>query len=482
MDVSLSLPSFTKILVRKNHKPRTKLRSNWIHPTTRLSYFSQLKPVSCYTQIPNNNSDCTLSKTNSDSDWSQDEIDAISALFARPTPPQTQRKFTKEREKQVKKPVNSQFPPKTRSTDETPTPKRHVRSATRTVLSTRSSFADRVRKNPETLISIAREISNLDSESDVSVVLDRWAPFLRKGSLSMTIRELGHMGQPDRALQTLCWAQKRTNTPNGSKPGPVLFPDDRVLSSAVEVLARFNELKIENLSELVNWIRAASRPVLESMIKGFIKAGKLRLARKIILIAQDNNRTLDPTVHAKLILAAGRTSDDYKLVKELIIELGEREDFALRPQDCTSIMKVCVKLGMYETLERLFDWYRQNQNPTVVMYTMVMYSRYCDKKYREGLKLVWEMEGQNCLFDLPAYRVVIRLCIALNDLERGMRYFKKLKEAGFKPSYDIYKDLIKGYGVSGRYAKCRDLRKELELGGLVLDRELEAFFLQLDVC
>lgn len=94
--------------------------------------------------------------------------------------------------------------------------------------------------------------------------------------------------------------------------------------------------------------------------------------------------------------------------------------------------------------------------------------------------MVWEMEGSNCLFDFPAYRVVIKLFVALNDLTRAARYFSKLKEAGFTPTYDVYRDLIRIYMVSGRLAKCRDICKELEMGGLKLDQETMSHLLQLE--
>lgn len=56
-----------------------------------------------------------------------------------------------------------------------------------------------------------------------------------------------------------------------------------------------------------------------------------------------------------------------------------------------------------------------------------------------------------------------------------MRYFMRLKEAGCSPGYEIYRDLIMGYASSGRYGKCAQLKKELELAGMTLDKELEAF-------
>lgn len=422
----------------------------------------------CNVQL-SDSSDKITGRADLDSDWTQDELDAISSLFERPIPPQ---KYTKQRRERA---LPLPLPHKIMSPDKTPTPKHHIRSVSKTILSQRNSFTNQVRKNPEGLITIAREIRALDSRSDVSKVLNGWAPFLRKGSLSMVIRELGHMGLPDRVLQTICWAQKRTE---GSKPGPTLFPDDRTLASAVEVLAQFDESKIK--FELEKWILTATRPVLESMTKGFIKAEKLHLARRILLLVKDKNRKLDPSVHAKLILAAGHTPDRYKLAATLIRELGERDDFDLRPEDCTAVMKVCIKLGMFETVERLFQWYRERrtEGPSIVMYTTVIHSRYCNQRYRDGMALVWEMEEQNCLLDLPAYRVVIRLCVALNDLERAVRYFMRLKEAGFSPTYDIYRDLIKGYAFSGRHWKCEQLKKELELSGMKLDKELEAFFMR----
>ncbi|XP_020576502.1 pentatricopeptide repeat-containing protein At2g01860 [Phalaenopsis equestris] len=388
-----------------------------------------------------------------ESEWSPDELEAIAALF--------QRRMSEKPEKRKRERPIPLPSPHRKSLHQSPTPKRHIRLAARENLLPRSSFTDQVFKNPEALIRISREIAALPPDVDASEVLDEWSPFLRKGSLSMTIRELGHMGLPKRALETFCWVQKQR---------PFLFPDDRTLSSTIEVLARNGELKIE--SELEKFLNSASRCVVEAMVRGFIKGGNLSRARRLLVLARDNKRTLETSLHAKLILEAGRTPNGYKLALALLDELGERESLDLKPQDTTSIMKVCIKLGRFETVERLFNWFKDTgRNPSIVMYTTVIFSRYCSKRYEEGLTLVWEMEELDFLLDLPAYRVVIRLCVALNDLERAVRYFLRLKEAGFAPTYDIYKDMIKAYATSGRLAKCRKICKEVEMAGLKLDKE-----------
>uniref|UniRef100_A0A1D1YQX0 Pentatricopeptide repeat-containing protein At2g01860 n=1 Tax=Anthurium amnicola TaxID=1678845 RepID=A0A1D1YQX0_9ARAE len=392
--------------------------------------------------------------------WSPQEMEVLSSLFERKIPP----KVKLRRERAHSPPAY----PKTRLVG-SPTPKRHVRSASRVALSLRSPVCNRVYKNPEVLVKIAKEIRALPPDLDASEVLCRWAPFLRKGSLSMTIRELGHMGLPERALQTLCWAQQHR---------PV-FPDDRILSSTVEVLARNGHLKME--VQMERYLNSASRMVMEAMARGFIKAGNVNLTRKILLFAKDHKRTLDSSIHAKLILEAGKNPDRYRLIEVLLDELGEREDLDLKPQDCTAIMKVCIRLGRFESVESLFEWFKQSgRSPTVVMYTTVIHSRYHCKKYREGLAAVWAMEESNCLLDLPAYRVVIRLCVALGDLARAARYFSRLKEAGFAATYDIYRDMIISYAASGRLAKCKQICKEVEMAGLKLDRGTEHLLLQME--
>ncbi|KAM3317198.1 hypothetical protein ACQJBY_035062 [Aegilops geniculata] len=386
------------------------------------------------------------------SEWSKDEIEAISALFARPM----RRKPVKPPNPATQRPLPLPLPHKTRP-PVTPAPTQHVR------LASRSMFSDKVRKNPEVLVGIAKEIAALPPESDVCKVLDRWVPFLRKGSLSMTIRELGHMGLPERALQTLCWAQ-------GQKAVP-LFPDDRILASTIEVLARFDELKME--STLEECVPSASRAVLEAMARGFIRAGKVGLARKLLELARMNKRTLHPSIYAKLILEVARTPEGYGLAAALLDELGERPDFDLQQQDCTAVMKVCIKLRRYAAVESLFSWFRgSGGNPTVVMYTTVVHSRSRDGRHREALALVWEMEQANCLLDLPAYRVIVKLCVALRDPERAFRYLSRLKEAGFVPTSDIYCNLIEAYAASGRMARCRQLIKEAESIGVLLDKRL----------
>ncbi|KXG38975.1 pentatricopeptide repeat-containing protein At2g01860 [Sorghum bicolor] len=390
--------------------------------------------------------------------WSKEEIDAISALFDRPMRQKPLKPPNPARQRALPLPL----PHKTRL-PVAPAPKQHVRLAARAGLSSRASVSDQVRKNPEFLLGISREIAVLPPEHDVSTVLDRWARFLRKGSLSLTIRELGHMGLPERALQTLCWAQRQKAVP--------LFPDDRVLASAIEVLARFDQLRVD--SALEQCVPTASRAVLEAMASGFIRAGKVDRVRKLLELARINNRTLHPSIYVKLMLEATRTPEGYGLASALVDELGERPDLELRPQDCTAVMKVCIKLRRYAAVESLFSWFRESTgSPTVVMYTTVIHSRCRDGRHREALSLVWEMEQAGCLLDLPAYRVIVKLCVALQDPERALRYLSRMKEAGFIPTGDMYDSLIEGYLADGRLAKCRQLIKDAESAGVKLDRRL----------
>lgn len=389
--------------------------------------------------------------------WEEDEIEAISSLFQGRIP-QKPGKLNRQR------PLPLPVPHKLRPLG-LPTPKTQVKltasaSASATV-SHRASIAKKLYKDPSFLVGLAREISELNPDKDVSTVLGKWVQFLRKGSLSLTIRELGHMGCPERALQTFCWAQKQ----------PHLFPDDRILASTVEVLARNHELKVPfNLEKITHM---ASRPVLEAMIRGFIKGGSLKLAWKFLVVARKGKRMLDPGIYAKLILELGEDPDNHMHVVPLLDELGEREELNMRQQDCTAIMKVCIKMGKFDVVESLFGWFKNSgRDPSIVMFTTVIHSRYIEGKYKEALALVWEMEASDCLLDLPAYRVIIRLFVALNDLSRAARYFSKLKEAGFSPTYDIYRDLIQIYLVNGRIAKCRDICKEAEIAGFKLDEHL----------
>lgn len=385
--------------------------------------------------------------------WESDEIETIQSLFQGRIP---QKPGNLKRQRPLPLPLPYKLRP-----SRLPSPKKHVVKI--------GPISKQVYKNPNALVGLAREIRGLGVDKDVGIVLNKWVHLLRKGSLSMTIRELGHMGLPERALQTFCWAQKQ----------PQLYPDDRVLGSTVEVLARNHELKLPfNLDKFTS---SASRVVIEAMVRGFIKGGSLHLAWKLVSIAKDNKRKLNPSLYAKLIVEFGKNPDKHMVVMALLEELGEREDLNLSQQDCTAIMKVCIRLGKFVVVESVYDWFRQSgHDPSVVMYTTLIHSRYSEKRYREALALVWELEGSNCLFDFPAYRVVIKLFVALNDLTRAARYFSKLKEAGFTPTYDVYRDLIRIYMVSGRLAKCREICKEVEMGGLKLDQETVSHLLQLE--
>ncbi|KAL8117075.1 pentatricopeptide repeat-containing protein At2g01860 isoform X2 [Apium graveolens] len=389
-----------------------------------------------------------------DVDWSSDEIEAISSLF-KGRIPQKPGKLNRER------PLPLPLPYKIRPL-RLPNPKNIT-------LSSRKSVSGQLYKSPNFLIELAKEIRSLPPDEDASVVLNSYARFIRKGSLSLTIRELGHMDLPDRALQIFCWAQKQ----------PLLFPDDRILASTVEVLARTRDLKMP--FNLENFTGMASKNVYEAMIRGLIKGGNLKLSWKLLSDARSGNRVLDAGIYAKLILELGKNPDKYVLVTELLEKLGEREDLNLTQQDCTALMKICIRLEKFEIVESFFNWFKQSGGePSIVMYTTLVHSRYTEEKYREALALVWEMESLSCLFDLPAYRVVIKLFVALKDVSRAARYFSKLKEAGFSPTFGIYRDMIKVYAESGRLAKFKEVCREAETGGFKLDKETRSILLQLE--
>lgn len=47
-------------------------------------------------------------------------------------------------------------------------------------------------------------------------------------------------------------------------------------------------------TEMDKYLNSASRIVIEAMAKGFLRAEHLHLARKILLFAKDNKRTIRP--------------------------------------------------------------------------------------------------------------------------------------------------------------------------------------------
>lgn len=390
---------------------------------------------------------------NGDIIWHSDEIEAISSLF-KGRIPQKPGNLNRQR------PLPLSLPHKIRPLG-LPTQKKFSRKSISASTVGKQSVSNQVHKNPAFLTGLAKNIRALPAEEDnVSLVLNKWAPFLSKGSLSITIRELGHMGLPERALQVYCWIQKQTH----------LFPDDRVLASTVEVLARSNKLKMLLKCDDDKIIMLASRSVYEAMVRGFIKGGNLKTALKLLSAAKDGKRVLDASVYAKLILELGKNPDREFLVMSLLEELAGREDLNLTLQDCTAIMKICIRLRNFVIVEQLFEWFKNSGRvPSIVMYTTIVHSRYEEGKYREALAVVWEMEASNCLFDLPAYRVVIKLFVALNDLPRAVRYLSKLKEAGFSPTFDVYKHIIQILMASGRIAKCKEICKEAEMSGFNLD-------------
>ncbi|KAI4369456.1 hypothetical protein MLD38_017893 [Melastoma candidum] len=377
--------------------------------------------------------------------WEEDELKAITSLFQSRIPQKPGKLVQRQR------PLPLPLPHKLERPLGLPSPrKRQIRRRTPITVCGRG---------PGFLVGLAKEIKGLTAEENAAVVLDKHARFIGKGMLSVTIKELGRMGLPGRALQVFCWAKGQDR----------LFPDELMLASSVEVLARFRGLKLPAEMERFGYL--ASRGVIEAMARGFLDGGRTELALKVLKVAKDGSRMLDSGVYVKLISKLGKIPDNVTIVSSLLDDLSSREELSLTQQDCTTLMKVCVRLGRFEVVESLYNWYNNlGRDISVVMYTTLIHSRCMENKHREALPVIWEMEASNCLLDLPAYRVAIKLFRALNDLPRAVRYFTKLKEAGFSPTYDIYRAMIELYVDSGRLAKCKAVRREAEMAGFGLDR------------
>ncbi|GER49560.1 pentatricopeptide repeat-containing protein [Striga asiatica] len=385
----------------RNHK-RLQLPKNRRRTESPPDFRPSLRKPSTEREYDENN-DSFLANSD-DSEWDPDEIEAISSIFQGRVPQKPNRE----------RPLPLSLPHKTRPLG-FPTSKRIL--TTRLSRPNRQLVSNQVYKKPNFLIGLARDIRSLPPDDDVS------------------------------------------------KRQPHLFPDDRALASTVRVLARAHELKMPiNLDE--NFVGLASKSVYEAMVKGFVEGGKWKNALSLLLAAAKGKRILDPSLYAKLIMEIGKNPDKRMLVLPLLEELGRRDEFELTQQDCTGIMKVCASFGKFDVVEELYGWFKKSGNvPSVVMYTTIVNCRYLDNKYKEAMAVVWEMEGSDCLLDLPAYRVLIKLFVALGDLSRSARYFSKLKESGFAPTYDIYRCMIGIYMASGRLAKCKEICREAEMVG-----------------
>ncbi|CAN1856397.1 Pentatricopeptide repeat-containing protein At2g01860 [Linum perenne] len=384
-------------------------------------------------------------------DWEQEEIEAITSLFQRRIPQKPGNPTTRVR------PLPLPVPHKIRP-DSLPAPKKRF-----------NSVSNDSHKNPVFLIELAKQISKLPPDQNASLLLSKSAHLLRKGSLSTTIRELGHMGLPSRALETLCWAQNQEH----------LVPDDRILACTVEVLAKSRGLKVPSF-DWYKLIRLASRAVIESMIRGFVEGGSLEMALKLVEVAKKEGRVLDGSVYVKLALELVKNPDKVTIVESLLEELAEEKELKLSSKDCNSLMKVCVKLNRFELVDGLFEWFTSSRKPSVVMYTTLVHSRVSEGKFRKALEVVWEMERDGLLFDLTAYRVVIKLFVVANDVARASRYFARLKEAGFGPTYDVYEGMVRVYMVAGRVAKCREVWKEAEMAGFRFSKHMCLLMMQLE--
>eukprot|EP00252_Welwitschia_mirabilis_P025938 TRINITY_DN8293_c0_g1_i1.p1 TRINITY_DN8293_c0_g1~~TRINITY_DN8293_c0_g1_i1.p1 ORF type:complete len:484 (-),score=88.97 TRINITY_DN8293_c0_g1_i1:121-1572(-) len=322
-------------------------------------------------------------------------------------------------------------------------------------------------RNPEFLFALARELSSIPNDEQVPEVLENSYRFLRKGSLVCVIRELALMGQIQRALQTFCWVQKKS---------PKLYPDERVLAAILEVLAGANELKTRETFSLDEVLIGCPVSVYNAVARGFIRSRDFEKARQVMLAAKDLGLDFDDNICATFFLEASKSPRTHKVAVKLLEEMGCKQKLGLEIETCSTVMKGCINLGMFDEVEKIFEWWKSSgRRLTVVIYTTLMHSRYCSGRYREGLSVVWEMEEANCLFDLPALRVVIRLCAKLGELARAKRYFARMKDLGLFVPSDVYENMVQLYAMNGRWKKCQETLEEMQMEGFEPPSELSKY-------
>ncbi|MCO5569184.1 hypothetical protein L7F22_022894 [Adiantum nelumboides] len=240
-------------------------------------------------------------------------------------------------------------------------------------------------KHKRFLANLATQISKLPPHAQASDILHRIQHLLICGSLSATIRELGQLNLPLRALETIEWQQQYSH----------LWPDERALCAALEVLAKAGK---EGIAwALLHAHAPQSILAFEALAQGLIAASLLDRALLVKGKAESSGLVVSQGVYAEMILLSSRLNK-FKEMRKLIEELGTFTELQLGLEHCTSVMAACRKAQMYDAVLGLFQWWKQTGFlPNIVMYQIVMTTLSDLGKHRDALALYWEMTKNGCI-------------------------------------------------------------------------------------
>lgn len=367
--------------------------------------------------------------------WTAEHLDIVSTLLQRPPRPFSAHKAPR--------------PPRV------PSKRRHV-----AVPTPRLRFpipTSRLGKDKHFLTRLSAQISDLPPHAHVSDILHRVQHLLTRGSLSATIRDLGHLGLPLRAHEILEWQKQCSH----------LWPDERTLCAAIEVLAEAG--MEERAWDLLHTHAPLSSLAFAALARGLAAAGLFNRAMLVKGKAESSRLVLGQGVYAELILLASRLNK-LKEMTELIHELGSFPDLQLGLEHYTSVMAACRKAQMYDAVLDLFQWWKQaGFFPNVVMYQIVMTSLSDLGKHRDALAIYWEMEKGGCDLHLPTYIALFEVCAQLGDASRALRLFTKMRESNITPTHNIYTNLIKVCCWDGRFGKAREFMEAMRKEGLPVE-------------
>lgn len=309
-------------------------------------------------------------------------------------------------------------------------------------------------KDKRYLTHLALQISRLPDGHQASSLLHGCEQVLLRGSLSATIRELGRLGKPLRALETFLWQRHYAH----------LWPDEKTLFSTIEVLA---EARMEEQArDLLQAWAPTSLMAFEALARGLVSA---RLLHRTLLLKEEAENcgfTLDQGLYAEIILLASRLNKDQE-VRMLLQELGTFPELRLSLEHCTSVMAACRKAKIYEAVRSLFEWWKQaGFLPNAIMYEIVITSLASAGKHRDALAIYWEMEKSGCAPDLLAYTALFEICAGLGDSSKALRLFARMKEAQITVTRNIYMNLIKVCCRDGRLGKAREFLEFMKREGM----------------
>ncbi|KAJ3827970.1 hypothetical protein F5880DRAFT_1533489 [Lentinula raphanica] len=197
-----------------------------------------------------------------------------------------------------------------------------------------------------------------------------------------------------------------------------------------------------------------------ALIEAFCRAGQIKEAFLTVDIMQESVPVL-PSTLLPLLEHVGKDIDTFDSTWGLMDEIHKERP--LHPSSLNILIRAAVSLGDLQravgAYKSFADYGIQGDRET---FHRLLQGAISAGHHRLGTRILEDMKKTDIDFDSRTYELLIQLALTQETYEDAFQYLEEMKSAGFKPSMNVYKSLVKKCSRTGdpRYTiACEEMEE-----------------------